>query len=55
MTQNPYHVKRPPDAAEATWKKYAASKDTRYLNEQLAYDKEDVVMLWRIEEALARF
>ena len=39
--------------ADATWKKYAASKDARYLNELLAYNKEDVVMLRRIEKALA--
>jgi uncharacterized protein YprB with RNaseH-like and TPR domain len=38
--------------ADATWKKYAASRDIRYLNELLAYNKEDVVMLRRIEEAL---
>lgn len=40
--------------ADATWKKYAASGEARYLNELLAYNKEDVVMLRRIEEALSR-
>ena len=40
--------------ADATWKKYTASKDIHYLNELLAYNKEDVVMLRRIEEALKR-
>jgi uncharacterized protein len=39
--------------ADATWKKYTASRDIRYLNELLAYNKEDVVMLRRIEEALS--
>jgi uncharacterized protein len=38
--------------ADATWKKYIASKDSRHLNELLAYNKEDVLMLRRIEEAL---
>jgi uncharacterized protein len=38
--------------ADATWKRYAASRDIRHLNELLAYNKEDVVMLRRIEEAL---
>jgi uncharacterized protein YprB with RNaseH-like and TPR domain len=38
--------------ADATWKKYAASGDIRHLNELLTYNKEDVVMLRRIEEAL---
>lgn len=38
--------------ADKTWKKYEASKDERYLKELLAYNKEDVLMLRRIEEAL---
>lgn len=40
--------------ADQTWKQYEASQDRRYLNELLAYNKEDVYMLRRIEEALAR-
>lgn len=40
--------------ADKTWKKYEASKDQHYLNELLAYNKEDVFMLHAIEEALAR-
>ena len=40
--------------ADQTWKKYKASKDKRYLDELLAYNKEDVFMLRRIEEALAK-
>ena len=38
--------------ADETWKKYKASRDVRYLNELLAYNKEDVFMLRCIEEAL---
>ena len=38
--------------ADETWKKYKASGEVRYLNELLAYNKEDVFMLRRIEEAL---
>jgi uncharacterized protein YprB with RNaseH-like and TPR domain len=40
--------------ADQAWKQYEASQDRRYLNELLAYNKEDVYMLRRIEEALAR-
>ena len=40
--------------ANETWKKYEESKDARYLNELLAYNKEDVFMLHRIEEALTK-
>ena len=40
--------------ADATWKKYKASRDVRYLNELLAYNKEDVFMMRRIEEALTK-
>lgn len=39
--------------ADRTWKQYEASQDRRYLNELLAYNKEDVYMLRRIEDALA--
>ena len=38
--------------ADETWKKYKASGEVRYLNELLAYNKEDVLMLRCIEEAL---
>jgi uncharacterized protein YprB with RNaseH-like and TPR domain len=38
--------------ADMTWKKYEASKDARHLNELLVYNKEDVLMLRRIEQAL---
>jgi uncharacterized protein YprB with RNaseH-like and TPR domain len=40
--------------ANQTWKKYEASGNVRYLNELLAYNKEDVFMLRRIEEKLAK-
>ena len=40
--------------ADEAWKKYKASGDQRFLNELLAYNKEDVFMLRRIEEALAQ-
>ena len=40
--------------ADETWKKYEASKDERYLSELLAYNKEDVFMLRRIDEALKK-
>ncbi len=39
--------------ADKTWKKYEASRDKRYLDELLAYNREDVFMLRRIEEALS--
>ena len=40
--------------ADTIWKEYEASKDERHLNELLAYNKEDVFMLRRIEEALLK-
>lgn len=40
--------------ADMTWKKYEASKDRRHLDELLAYNREDVFMLRRIEETLAK-
>jgi len=40
--------------ADETWKKYEATGDERFRNEVLAYNKEDVYMLRRIEEALAK-
>jgi uncharacterized protein YprB with RNaseH-like and TPR domain len=40
--------------ADATWKKYQACQEVRYLDELLAYNKEDVFMLRRIEEALTK-
>lgn len=40
--------------ADKAWKEYEASKDERYLRELLAYNREDVLMLRRIEEALAK-
>lgn len=40
--------------ADKTWKQYETSQDDRYLNESLAYSKEDVFMLRRSEEALSR-
>lgn len=40
--------------ADMTWKKYETSKDERCLNELLAYNKEDVFMLRRIEEAISK-
>ena len=40
--------------ADRTWKKYEASQDRRYLDELLVYNKEDVFMLRRLEEALSR-
>ena len=38
--------------ADETWKKYEKSRDKCYLNELLAYNKEDVFMLRCIEDAL---
>lgn len=38
--------------ADQTWKQYEASGDVRHLNELLAYNQEDVLMLRAIEEAL---
>lgn len=40
--------------ADTIWKKYEASRDQRCLDELLAYNKEDVFMLRRIEEALLK-
>jgi uncharacterized protein YprB with RNaseH-like and TPR domain len=40
--------------AENTWKKYQASRDGRLLADLLTYNREDVFMLRRIEEALER-
>jgi uncharacterized protein YprB with RNaseH-like and TPR domain len=40
--------------ADQTWKKYEATRDKRHLDELLAYNKEDVFMLRRIEEALKK-
>jgi len=40
--------------ADQIWKKYETTKDQRVLNELLAYNKEDVYMLRRLEEALAK-
>lgn len=38
--------------ADKAWKQYEASGDARHLNELLAYNQEDVLMLRAIEEAL---
>ena len=38
--------------AAATWKKYEETRNDRYLNELLTYNKEDVFMLRLVEEAL---
>jgi len=38
--------------ANITWRKYEKTKKKRYLDELLAYNKEDVFMLRRIEKAL---
>jgi uncharacterized protein YprB with RNaseH-like and TPR domain len=40
--------------ADITWKKYEASGEERYLNDLLAYNREDVFMLRQIEEALKK-
>jgi len=40
--------------ADATWKQYEKTRDQRLLDELLAYNREDVFMLRRLEEALAR-
>ena len=40
--------------AQEAWRKYSASGDERYLGELLAYNKEDVFMLRRIEEAILK-
>jgi len=40
--------------ADNTWKKYQASRNERFLEDLLTYNREDVFMLRRIEEALER-
>jgi uncharacterized protein YprB with RNaseH-like and TPR domain len=40
--------------ADQTWKKYKATGDERLMHELLAYNREDVFMLRRIEEALVK-
>jgi uncharacterized protein YprB with RNaseH-like and TPR domain len=40
--------------ADETWKKYVATRAERFLKELLTYNREDVFMLRRIEEALER-
>lgn len=40
--------------AQGAWRQYKASGDERYLNELLAYNKEDVYMLRRIEEVILK-
>ncbi|MGB9487701.1 MAG: ribonuclease H-like domain-containing protein [Terriglobia bacterium] len=40
--------------ADETWKKYVATRTERFLKELLTYNREDVFMLRRIEEALER-
>lgn len=40
--------------ADKTWKAYQRLNDSRLLDDLLAYNKEDVFMLRRIEQALAR-
>ena len=40
--------------ADEAWKRYNLSKDERYLNELLTYNKEDVFMLQQIEKAITR-
>jgi uncharacterized protein YprB with RNaseH-like and TPR domain len=40
--------------ADLTWKQYVATRNPRLLNELLAYNREDVFMLRRLEEALAK-
>ncbi len=41
--------------ADETWKVYLATNDERHKNEVLGYNKEDVYMLRRIEEALKSY
>ena len=38
--------------ADDTWKKYQATRDERLLEDLLTYNREDVFMLFRIEQAL---
>jgi uncharacterized protein YprB with RNaseH-like and TPR domain len=40
--------------ADDTWKRYKATRDERLLQDLLGYNREDVFMLRRIEEALGR-
>jgi uncharacterized protein YprB with RNaseH-like and TPR domain len=40
--------------ADDIWKKYQASRNERFLEDLLTYNREDVFMLRRIEEALER-
>ena len=40
--------------ADETWKKYVATRTERFLEDLLTYNREDVFMLRRIEEALDR-
>jgi uncharacterized protein YprB with RNaseH-like and TPR domain len=40
--------------ADDTWKNYQATRNERFLKELLTYNREDVFMLRRIEEALER-
>ena len=40
--------------ADETWKKYVVTRTERFLKELLTYNREDVFMLRRIEEALER-
>ncbi len=40
--------------ADVTWRRYETTQDVHHLNELLAYNKEDVFMLRRIEEALSK-
>ncbi len=46
------HPERDGAWADKTWKKYKATRDETYLNELLAYNKEDVFMLRRIEQSI---
>lgn len=40
--------------ADESWKKYEKTRDRRLLDELLAYNREDVFMLRRLEDALAK-
>ena len=40
--------------ADDTWKRYKTTRDERFLEDLLTYNREDVFMLRRIEEALHR-
>ena len=39
--------------ADDAWKRYEATRNERFLQDLLTYNREDVFMLRRIEEALA--